>query len=189
MISPDEFKILNYINIRQAIEDPNVISSMVEMQPARAKELFDSCVKVGYILEADGMWQLTESGEEAVSQFRKLEVKNKERELEAIYERFDKENSIFKRIVSEWQAERDDQKALEGLEGVHIRISEIFQELSRLIPRYEIYPSRFNKALKNFKDGKTEYLAKYSVDSYHTIWFELHEDLLNLLGKEREEWE
>ncbi|MBA7646949.1 hypothetical protein ES703_54717 [subsurface metagenome] len=116
-------------------------------------------------------------------------MKNKERELEAIYERFDKENSIFKRIVSEWQAERDDQKALEGLEGVHVRISEIFQELSRLIPRYEIYPSRFNKALKNFKDGKTEYLAKYSVDSYHTIWFELHEDLLNLLGKERKEWE
>ena len=188
MILPDEFKILNYINIRQAIEDQNAIASMVEMQPAKTKELFDSCVRAGHIIEADGMWQLTETGEEAVSQFRKLEVKNREKELAAIYEKFDEENNTFKKIVSEWQAERDDQKALEGLEGIHARIGKIFQELNRIIPRYEIYPSRFNRAIKNIKDGKTGYLAKYSVDSYHTIWFELHEDLLNLLGREREEW-
>jgi len=25
------------------------------------------------------------------------------------------------------------------------------------------------------------------VDSYHTVWFELHEDLLRILGREREE--
>ena len=25
------------------------------------------------------------------------------------------------------------------------------------------------------------------IDSYHTVWFELHEDLLRMLGREREE--
>lgn len=44
-------------------------------------------------------------------------------------------------------------------------LGEIFQELSKLIPRYEVYPIRFSRVLQNFKDGKTEYLAKYSVDS------------------------
>ncbi len=188
MISLDEFKILNYINIRQAIEDPDVITSVVEMEPAKTKELFDSCAKVGYISEDNDMWMLTESGEEAVSQFRKLETEGREKELQAVYEKFDGENNTFKKIVSEWQTEKNDQKVLDGLEGVHARIGEIFLELSKLIPRYEVYPIRFNRALQNLKDGKTEYLAKYSVDSYHTIWFDLHEDLLNLLGKERDEW-
>jgi len=188
VISLDEFKVLNYINIRQAIEDPAIIASIVEMEPARAKELFDSCAKAGYISEDNGMWMLTESGEEAISQFRKAEVEGREKELEAVYEKFDEENNTFKKIVSEWQIGKDDQKALDELEGVHARIGEIFQGLTELVPRYEIYPSRFSRALQNLKDGKTEYLAKYSVDSYHTIWFELHEDLINLLGKERDEW-
>ena len=188
MVSLDEFKILNYMNIRQAIEDPGVIASIVEMEPAKTKGLFDGCVKAGYISDDNGMWMLTESGEEAISQFRKAEVEGREKELETAYEKFEEENKTFKKIVSEWQIEKDDQKVLDELEGVHARVGEIFQGLTELVPRYEIYPSRFSRALRNLKDGKTEYLAKYSVDSYHTIWFELHEDLINLLGKERDEW-
>lgn len=122
MVSLDEFKILNYISIRQVIEDPDVIAAMIEMQPAKTKELFDSCVKAGYISEDNGMWMLTESGEEVVSQFRKAEVEGREKELEAVYEKFDEENNTFKKIVSEWQTEKDGQKALDGLEGVHASI-------------------------------------------------------------------
>jgi len=162
---------------------------MVEMEPAKAKELFDGCVKAAYVLEMDGMWMLTESGEEAVSQFRNKEMEGQEEGIKAVYEKFDEENKTFKKIVSEWQKDKDDQNAIKELEGVHTRIGEIFEELTKLVPRYGIYPARFSRALQKLKGGEIAYLAKYSVDSYHTIWFELHEDLLNLLGLERDEEE
>ena len=33
--------------------------------------------------------------------------------------------------------------------------------------------------------GETDWLTKPIIDSYHTVWFELHEDLLATLGLER----
>ncbi|NQV20995.1 MAG: hypothetical protein HQ511_06225, partial [Rhodospirillales bacterium] len=42
-------------------------------------------------------------------------------------------------------------------------------------------------ALEKAEDGETEFVSGAKVDSYHTVWFELHEDLLRILGREREE--
>jgi pyruvate,orthophosphate dikinase len=36
-------------------------------------------------------------------------------------------------------------------------------------------------------DGSHEYIASPRIDSYHTVWFELHEDLILLAGRTREE--
>jgi pyruvate,orthophosphate dikinase len=33
--------------------------------------------------------------------------------------------------------------------------------------------------------GERDWFTKPLIDSYHTVWFELHEDLLSTLGKER----
>ena len=37
------------------------------------------------------------------------------------------------------------------------------------------------------KPGDSRYVASPRVDSYHGIWFELHEDLIQLAGRTREE--
>ena len=37
------------------------------------------------------------------------------------------------------------------------------------------------------EDGEHSYIASPKVDSYHSIWFELHEDLIQLAGRTREE--
>jgi hypothetical protein len=34
-------------------------------------------------------------------------------------------------------------------------------------------------------EGQPEWFTKPVIDSYHTVWFELHEDLLCTLGIER----
>ena len=34
--------------------------------------------------------------------------------------------------------------------------------------------------------GEIDYVSGVKVGSYHTVWFELHEDLLRLLGRSRE---
>ena len=51
--------------------------------------------------------------------------------------------------------------------------------------RYGGYGARFAQAISRLDAGELEYFTKPIIDSYHTIWFELHEDLLSSLGIER----
>ena len=51
--------------------------------------------------------------------------------------------------------------------------------------RYAGYAGRFATALAKLQGGELEYLTRPIIDSYHTIWFELHEDLITGLGIDR----
>jgi hypothetical protein len=39
--------------------------------------------------------------------------------------------------------------------------------------------------VRRLNDGEREWLASPTIDSYHTVWMQLHEDLLLALGLER----
>jgi hypothetical protein len=47
------------------------------------------------------------------------------------------------------------------------------------------HKDRLNAALDRISAGDNDYVSGVRVDSYHTVWFELHEDLLATLGIER----
>ena len=55
------------------------------------------------------------------------------------------------------------------------------------LPRLERYVARLDRAATNVESGDTNYLASPRLDSYHNVWFELHEDLILLAGRTREE--
>jgi hypothetical protein len=39
--------------------------------------------------------------------------------------------------------------------------------------------------MNNLASGDRDWFTKPTIDSYHTVWFELHEDLLATLGIDR----
>ena len=47
------------------------------------------------------------------------------------------------------------------------------------------YRARLDRALEGAQAGDGRYVASPRVDSYHGIWFELHEDLIGLAGRTR----
>ena len=51
--------------------------------------------------------------------------------------------------------------------------------------RFGRYRERLDRALIRVDGGDHTMLAAPLTDSYHTVWFELHEDLLTTLGIER----
>jgi hypothetical protein len=53
-------------------------------------------------------------------------------------------------------------------------------------PRLAHYPQRLSAALARATAGDSRAVAHPLDDSYHQVWFELHEDLLSLLGLARE---
>jgi hypothetical protein len=54
-----------------------------------------------------------------------------------------------------------------------------------VLERFGRYSARLRTALERVVAGEPEWFTKPVLDSYHTIWFELHEDLLCTLAIER----
>lgn len=55
------------------------------------------------------------------------------------------------------------------------------------LPRLGDYSARLATAAGKVATGDHTFIASPRVDSYHSIWFELHEDLIRLAGKTRED--
>jgi hypothetical protein len=78
-----------------------------------------------------------------------------------------------------------DAKVIDELARVHSRVEPILTALGSVLQRYGRYPARLAQALAHVRAGSTEWFTKPLLDSYHTVWFELHEDLLSTLGLQR----
>lgn len=63
----------------------------------------------------------------------------------------------------------------------------LVQRLGTLAPRLVRYTDRLDRAVERIAEGDHTYVARPIMDSYHTVWFELHEDLIGLCGLTRAE--
>ena len=52
-------------------------------------------------------------------------------------------------------------------------------------PRFARYADRLTGALAAAVEGDGQMVAHPIRDSYHTVWFELHEELIRLSGRNR----
>ena len=91
-----------------------------------------------------------------------------------------------------WQAVLDGLRWLERETGrrlgdLHDRAAKVLHRFTAVEPRLETYVSRLDAAYDKALAGETDYVSGVRVDSYHVAWHELHEDLLRMLGRTREE--
>ena len=59
-------------------------------------------------------------------------------------------------------------------------------ELANRLSRFGVYGFRLSSALERVLAGDSAFVTD-SLESYHTVWFQLHEDLLVTLGISRDE--
>jgi hypothetical protein len=78
-----------------------------------------------------------------------------------------------------------DKGVIGRLRDVHDRAEPVCAQLAEALDRYATYAPRLRAAVERVEAGDTDWFTKPVVDSYHTVWFELHEDLLCTLGIER----
>jgi phosphohistidine swiveling domain-containing protein len=113
-----------------------------------------------------------------------------------VYEDFVAVNGDFKRLANDWQMKGEtpndhsdaayDQEVLGRLPGIHERVSPVTDRAAQIAPRLAIYKDRFERALAKVQGGDLDWLLKPLIDSYHTVWFEFHEELIGLAGHTRE---
>ena len=71
------------------------------------------------------------------------------------------------------------------LAEIHRRAQPILLELTRHLPRFRPYRPRLQTALDHVRAGDGDWFTRPLLDSYHQVWFELHQDLLSTLGLDR----
>ena len=57
--------------------------------------------------------------------------------------------------------------------------------LAAALDRFDRYSTRLGHAVAAVQRGELDWFTSPKLDSFHTVWFELHEDLLATLGIER----
>ncbi len=80
-----------------------------------------------------------------------------------------------------------DAGVLDDLANLDAEAGSWLEPLATALRRYAAYRLRLRRALERARAGDQRYVASPRVDSYHSVWFELHEDLIRLAGRRRED--
>ncbi|MDH3752378.1 MAG: transcriptional regulator [Acidimicrobiia bacterium] len=117
----------------------------------------------------------------------------------ACYEAFLARNSEMLEVCTAWQMREEDgeQKVndhrdvaydadvIERLGVLDATVQPICADLADGLARFAGYGPRFTSSLEKIRMGDSDWFTKPMIDSYHTTWFELHENLLASLGIDR----
>lgn len=142
-----------------------------------------------------GGWALTESGRaaDAAATEAELEPAGTRPALAAAFESFLVLNPELLELCTAWQIRSVDgvlndhtdaaydARVLALFADLHARAVVVIAALAAAVPRFARYDARLSEALARAQAGELDRLAD-TIDSFHAIWAELHEDLLATLG-------
>ncbi len=155
----------------------------------------DVLVDAGLLVDAATL-RLADPGRARLAELLAVERSGVDAEAAAaVYADFDRLNGVFKSVVSQWQITRSapgaepdadrDAAVLARVDDVHRAVVPVIIAASDLVPRLRSYVDKLGVALSRAKQGDMAWLSRPTVDSYHTLWFELHEELIGLAGRTR----
>ena len=205
MESTPELLTLHAVRLKGMADDPEV-AERFDLDRAQMAELLLDFQAYGWVSKVDfagtSGWTLTAAG-----------VEQNQRQLAAelvacdavgvvrdCYRRFLPHNGRLQQACTDWQlrptasdplAPNDhfdatwDRPVLDTLDLLDAELADIVVELTAALTRFEGYDERFNDALARAQAGDPDWVTGVKIDSCHTVWMELHEDLLASLGIER----
>jgi hypothetical protein len=78
-----------------------------------------------------------------------------------------------------------DGEVVARLADIHCRARPVVAALARVLTRFDHYRHRLQGAFERVQAGEGDWFTRPLIDSYHQVWFELHQDLLFTLGLSR----
>jgi hypothetical protein len=179
------------------------IAGIIGAKPAEVARYLAAQVEKGRIVASHDKYSLKPTTRVAVSgDYSRHYWRLRENvEFVSAYEEFETINISLKKIITAWQVievqgsvlandhsdEVYDSKVIDRLGALHERADRILAVLASQLPRMQIYRDKLKHALERAEDGAIEWVSDARTESYHTLWFELHEDLLCMMGRTRDE--
>ncbi|HZT65856.1 MAG TPA: hypothetical protein VFA11_08705 [Acidimicrobiales bacterium] len=201
--SDPRFLVLHGLRLK-GFAEPEALSPIAGMAADDVRSHLLELDGQGMVLHRDGRmsgWSLTPDGRQRHAGLIEadLEAAGCREGLDDAYRQFLKLNPRLLEACTAWQLRQQGDRQVPNDHadpdydaGILTRLAEIDEEirpvcaeLAAMMGRYAHYSERLSTALGRVRQGETDWFTRPLIDSYHTVWFELHEDLLVTLGIER----
>lgn len=205
MSDPDvtmEFLALHGLAVRKA-GGPASVAILLGADEADVAAALDAAVAEGRAAGAKGTYMVAPAGQAWLAEQYPIVYASarEDGELTAAYEKFEKVNTELLALFTDWQtmdaggtrvpndhSDPDyDRGIIDRLGRMHERAERVVGACADAQPRLRRHLERLDEAYDKVLAGDTDYVSGVRIDSYHTVWFELHEDLLRMLGRTRQE--
>lgn len=195
--------VLHALRLR-SLASVDVVAARFGLEEREVEARLSELDAAGLVTHRDGRvsgWRLTGAGrthgEELLA--RELDESGARDRVVDAYEQFLAVNAPFLAVCTDWQVVEGpegpvvndhadaarDAEVLGRLEHIHRSVTPVTDALAATLGRFDGYTARLAVAHQHVGAGEHEWITAVGVDSYHTVWFELHEDLLATLGRER----
>ncbi len=184
--------------------EASTLSTWSGQPPSGMDRLLTELATEGLVARREGRvagWTLTPEGRAEHERLVLADVddSNRRSDIDDAYRRFMDINADLLDTCTAWQlktagdlriindhadSEYDDEVRA-SLAAIHQMAWPICADLADTMDRFASYGPRLQVALDRVMDGQDDWFTRPVIDSYHTVWFELHEDLLSSLGIER----
>lgn len=199
--SDPAFQALHVVRLRGRVTTEAVAESLTESLGAAGNDvlsLLQAAVDAGHLVYREGRaagWSLTPEGRRAHEQLvaEDRATSGAADVVQVAYERFAALNQDLIAVCTSWQVKPDgglndhsdasyDAGTMASLGAIDDRVQPVCAQLAASMSRFGGYGRRLSRALDRIRAGDAQWFTSPAVDSYHTVWFELHEDLLQTLG-------
>lgn len=198
----EQHLVLHGVGIKKHAK-PGTIASLLKLDPNHVEEELNSAKCRGLVVEFEGNYSLSPLGRISYSSNsgRYFHEFRENRRFVKLYDDFEAINETLKSLVTDWQVinragtqipndhsdKEYDNKIIDKIGDLHEHAEKLLGGFESFIPRFKYYREALLAALERAEDGAIEWISEVKIDSYHTVWFELHEDLLCILGRTRTE--
>jgi hypothetical protein len=183
---------------------PAAVAAVLGAEEAGIEAALEAAVTAGRAAGAKGTFMVAPAGREWLDEQYPVVYAEFRADPAATetYERFERINRELLSLFTDWQmmpaaggervpndhSDADyDAGIVDRLGDQHERAEKVLDRFAALEARLGVYKTRLDDAYDKVLAGETDWVSGARIDSYHTVWFELHEDLLRMLGREREE--
>ncbi len=196
----DRLTVLHGLRLK-GLADADALGEQTGVSAQRCASELSVAERKGLVANRRGRtsgWMLTSAGRAEVAKLLagELDASGARASIERGYERFLVGNGEFLALCTDWQM-KDGQTVNDHADPAHDaaviarlgvlddRVQPVCADLAAALGRFGGYGNRLTNARSRIEQGDTDWFTNPMIDSYHTVWFELHEDLLATLNIER----
>ena len=197
-----EFLSVHGLAVRKAA-GPAAVADLLGLNEEEVSAALETAAEKGLVAGARGTFMVAPDGQAwLATQYPVIySAAREDGALTAAYERFEKVNTQLLALFTDWQTvptgstrvpndheDKDyDNGIIDRLGDLHERAERVVGRCAEAQPRLSRYLERLDSAYDHVLAGEIDWVSGVRIDSYHTVWFELHEDLLRMLGRTRQE--
>ena len=179
------------------------VADILGVAEPQLEEPIAAAVAAGAVADLGGTYGLTRDAGEAVGVLyadRYAEARAGEAAAAALDD-FERVNTALLAALTDWQTielagERVptdhsdpayDEEILTRLDQILTRVARALAPIAAEDALVERFLARLAVALEQAEAGERRFVSDVEVESFHNVWFQLHEHLLRMLGRERSE--